>query len=115
MSGKDEEKQTLLMRGETLLGTLEYVGTDMPTYLCIFHPSPAYEPLRPIFDEEVRLMYAHTRNPSLRDLWIQALGRIQSLGLRLMLDDEEITNFVIHIDGNRASYLINAPAPPECS
>jgi hypothetical protein len=97
------------MRGNDLLGTLAYVGVDMPVYLCIFHPSPSYEPLRPLFDEEVRLMYAYTRNLSLRDLRIQALDRIQSLGLHLIIDDEEIYNFVIHIDGNKASYLINAP------
>jgi hypothetical protein len=54
-------------------------------------------------------MYAYTRNLSLRDLRIQALDRIQSLGLHLIIDDEEIYNFVIHIDGNKASYLINAP------
>lgn len=82
-----------VLRGDTLLGTLEIDDADQPWLLCSFTPAPAFDEVRALFEEDNR-----TIAPS------PAFDRIQALGLRLVAVNGESDMFILHIDGERASF-----------
>lgn len=45
-----------LMHGEVLLGELTNPKLDMPFVFCKFSATPAFESVRALFDEELRLL-----------------------------------------------------------
>ena len=93
-----------LRRGDVLLGTLHACGSDQPWLVCRFEATAAFEEVRPLFDEELRIM------DSMSDLdvdaWERAYGRIDNLGLRLVPADggDAIDAFLLHIQGQRARF-----------
>lgn len=95
-----ETQQTVyrLVRGETLLGTVTHHATkdDFPWWGGVFEPTPAFDGVRPLFDDELRLL-----NADQMDEWAIVLEQIERPGLRLEpLDGSSpITELLIHIDG----------------
>jgi len=93
-----------LVQGETLLGTLAAKDVDQPFYRTTFEPTSAFEPLRPLFDEELRLMDAIDPDREDWTAWGAAYSRIERLGLRLEPLDggDPITEFLLHVSGRDA-------------
>lgn len=88
-----------LRRGEDLLGRLNSYASDFPWVHCKFEPSASFAELRPLFDEELRLLDGE-------DIvaWEEAYEKIRALNLRLvaMNGGDEIGDFLLHIDGDEA-------------
>ncbi len=88
-----------LYRGERLLGTLTRTDGDMPWHLGAFDPAPAFEEVRPLFDQELALL-----NADRMDEWEAAWAEVEALGLRLepVPAGVAITEFLLHVEGPRA-------------
>ena len=95
-----EMQQTVyrLVRGDTLLGTVTHHATqdDFPWHGGVFEPTPDFDSVRPLFDEELRLL-----NADQMDEWGVVLEQIERPGLRLepLHGGSPVTEFLIHIDG----------------
>lgn len=87
-----------LYQGEVLLGTLK-VWREMPWLSGKFHPTPAFEPLRPLFQREIDLLNAEEH-----EAWEEAYDAIDALGLSLWAPDAEapVREFLLHVDGDEA-------------
>ena len=91
-----------LMRGEELLGTITGLTPDQPFFGGTFTPTPPFEDVRALFQEELHLL---NRSGDDFDVaaWENAYQRILDLGLRLVFDDgSEVTDFLLHVDGSHA-------------
>jgi hypothetical protein len=88
-----------LKRGDELLGVLLSKATDFPWVSCAFEPTASFEEVRPLFDEELKLLDA-----DLMDAWQSANDCVNALGLQLIdtKDDKDIGEFLLHIRGNEA-------------
>ena len=89
-----------LIRGDKILGTVEIVSNkcDFPWYGGTFTPDDAFAQVKPLFDEELRLLNAGDAGLDGFDLiW----EKIDAPGLILRAEDgtKEIKNVLIHIDG----------------
>jgi hypothetical protein len=92
-----------LRRGYERLGTLEVIGIDQPWIRCRFEPLPAFEGIRPLFDEELRLLEQQAKDQAW-DHWEEAYSRIDALGLCIGALDgaDDITDFILHIKDDKA-------------
>jgi hypothetical protein len=90
-----------LKRGEELLGVLRLTGSDFPWVNCEFEPTAAFAGVQPVFQEELRLLESDNM-----DAWQMAYDEINALGLQLIVarDETVISEFVLHIYGNEASF-----------
>jgi hypothetical protein len=97
-----ETQQTVyrLLRGDKLLGTVTHhpAHDDFPWRGGVFEPTPEFDSVRPLFDEELRLL-----NADRMDEWTVAWDDIERPGLALEPLDggSPITEFLIHIDGTK--------------
>jgi hypothetical protein len=90
-----------LKRGRELLGVFRSYDTDFPWVNCKFEPTSSFDEIRPLFEEELKLLDADRM-----DEWETAYERITSLGLQLidMKDKKSIDEFVLHVRGNEACF-----------
>jgi len=97
-----EDLKTLqLKRGEILLGTLQVRNLDMPWVICAFEATEAFDDVRSLFDEELKMV-----DKDDMDDWEKAYQRIEELGL-VLVDVEggkSITEFLLHVHGNEARF-----------
>ncbi len=95
-----------LRRGYERLGTLEIVGIDQPWFMCKFEATPAFEPFRPLFDEELKLLEQERDDDKDWADWETAYSRIDELGLCIGALDggNDITEFLLHIKGEEARF-----------
>ena len=88
-----------LKRGNDLLGRLSAYTSDFPWVNCKFEPTASFTELRPLFDEELRLLDSE-------DIvaWEESYEKIRALNLRLvaMNGGDEIGELLLHIDGDEA-------------
>jgi hypothetical protein len=92
------EKWTLMM-GDSVLGMLTPDDPDWPWLYCHFTPTPAFEPVRPLFVAELEILEGQWDEGR----WEKAYAAIASLKLRLLGDDGQIIDeFLLHIDGDTA-------------
>jgi len=96
-----------LVRGDAVLGTIEVNPgeRDFPWHSGAFHPSEAFEPVRELFDEELRLLQANKSDDSAQwDDWESVHAELHDPGLRLRSPDRsyEADEILIHIDGKEA-------------
>lgn len=90
------EKRYFLMYKDTLLGVLVPYDHDFPWIYCHFEAKPAFEPLRPLFERELKAKDED------RD---EAYSAIFTLRLRLV--DETGKRFLEEIYGEDESPLIH--------
>jgi len=92
-----------LWQGDILLGTLVLTHLDQPFVYASFEATEAFEDVRGLFDEELRLLEDATTDV-LMDAWGEAYDRVDSLGLSLKSLDgaEPITQLLLHIRGRDA-------------
>jgi len=91
-----------LKKGNEVLGILTETAVTMPFVDCEFVANPSFTFYQAKFAEELRLL-----NSDQMDQWEQAYSQIISLGLVLEpnnLDSELISEFTLHIDGEKASF-----------
>jgi len=90
-----------LWRGDILLGTLHPERTNQPFFYFSFVPTPAFESVRPLFDDELRLAEADDADG---DLVEAAYDRIRNLGLHLesIGRGSTIHEFLLHIRDDEA-------------
>jgi hypothetical protein len=88
-----------LKRGNDLLGRLSSCVPDFPWMNCTFEPSPLFAQLRPLFEDELRLLDREDI-----DAWETAYEKIFALKLRLVVTktEEEISEVLLHIEGDKA-------------
>ena len=91
-----------LKQGEKLLGILRSYDTDFPWVNCKFEATPSFNDIRPLFDQELRLLDADQM-----DDWETAYERIKSLSLKLFntSDMKNIDEFLLHIRENEAWFF----------
>jgi len=90
-------------RGKVLLGILRLLDVDQPWFMCEFAPTPDFEDVKPLFDEELRRLEVIDDDI---DAWENAYSRIDELGLQIVPPGggPPLTEFVLHIEGNRARF-----------
>ena len=88
-----------LMRGRIRLGTLQVLEVDQPWFRCRFEPTAAFADVRELFAEQQRCLDVEDW-----DGLEAAMQAIQARQVRLdALDgDLELTEFLLHIDGEHA-------------
>ena len=88
-----------LYRGETLLGVLTPTESDQPWWLGSFAPTIAFEEVRPLFLQELKLLNADQMGE-----WELLQTQIQTLELKLVPSDgsDSVSDFLLHIDAENA-------------
>lgn len=89
------------MQNDTLIGTLSNGVQNQPYFGYHFEPTPAFDPINPLFDEELSLL---NQNRLSDEEWEVAYEKIDALGLTLVsLDGRDVLDdLLLHIEGNRA-------------
>ncbi len=64
---------------------------------CKFEPAASFAELKPLFDDELRLL-----NRDDMRAWEEAYEKIRALKLQLVNGENEIGEFLLHIDGDEA-------------
>ena len=93
-------KQTYkLYRGSNLLGTIIHTKIDMPWHWGSFEPTKYFDTVKSLFEREIQLL--DTLDSNMQE-WNENWEKIIEPGLCLVSDQDkqEITEFLIHIDGN---------------
>lgn len=88
-----------LRQKDILLGTLRSYDFDFPWINCKFEPTEAFQAVKPLFDEEVRLI-----NDEDMENWETVYLRIDELNLKLINveNDNVIDDFLLHIENDEA-------------
>lgn len=92
-----------VLRGDTLLGTLKIDDYDQPWLLCFFTPAPAFSEVRDLFEAALYTKVSEASEAS-RAARKEARKHIDALNLRLVAVNGESSMFILHIDGERASF-----------
>lgn len=103
----------LLERGGVLLARLSRRGEDAFAVQCDFHPTDAFTPYRPLFDEEATLtdQLIHDLDPALMTRAEALLERILALGLTVRPESGgPAVPVLLGVEGGRASFR---PLTPE--
>jgi hypothetical protein len=89
-----------LRKGDILLGTLTLNDVDMFWLYCSFIPTPAFEPFKPFFTQEYRLLDTE----GVTDAWVSVYAQITSLRLSLTIKGTfDLENIVLlHIVDDEA-------------
>ncbi len=96
-----------LVRGSAILGTIDVKSdqADLPWHSGVFHPTPEFEAVRDLFEQELELLRANTEDDSDQwDAWEAAHEELHAPGLRLQAADQSYQSreLLIHIDGKEA-------------
>ena len=88
-----------LRRGDELVADLIVTGGDSPWLNATVQATPAFEELRPLFAEELRLLDQLNQNT---EAWEAAYARIlQAVSLESR-DGRAVPEFLLHVDGQDA-------------
>jgi hypothetical protein len=81
------------------LGILTWTDTDQPFHNYRFAEKPAFERVRHLFEEELRLL-----NADRMDQWPAAYQRVLDTGIRVENLDgsSRLHEFILHIEGDKA-------------
>lgn len=107
MSKQQMPRTLRLVRGDAVLGTIAVkpVDADSPWLTGGFRPSPEFESVRDLFEQELRLLRANTNDdPAQWDEWEAVHAELHDPGLRLEAEDRSFVadEILIHIDGSEA-------------
>jgi hypothetical protein len=99
----------LLYRDDQLLGELTAASPDFPWHQGDFHPTPAFEEVRPLFERELELLDLVDGEQMAQ--WEAVWTAIYDLGVQLRPASardasEDISEFLLHIDGDEAWWRI---------
>lgn len=96
-----------LVRGAVVLGTIDVKpgDADLPWRSGAFTPSAEFEPVRDLFDRELKMLRANTANdPAQWDAWEDLHAELHGPGLALRARDASYAadEILIHIEGTEA-------------
>ncbi len=97
----------LLEKGGVLLGRMPLREVELFAIHCNFEPTPAFEPYRPLFDEDASLAHqmAEDDAPELMEKADAVLDRIQALNLLVRREGGGVhREILIGIEGSRADF-----------
>ena len=94
-----------LYRGDILLGTLTHTKNDFPWHWGTFDATEQFALVKPLFEQEIKLIDDLDSN---MQKWEEIWEEITKPGLRLIsnMDNKEINEFLIHIDGTEVWWRI---------
>jgi hypothetical protein len=97
----------LLMRADTVLGTLGASTLDQPWQFCRFEPTLAFADVAGLFQRELELL-----NGGDIAEWEEAYDAIDALELRLVRPDsgDVIREFILHVEDGEAWFRCQEPA-----
>jgi hypothetical protein len=100
-------KTLRLVRGGVVLGTIDVKPADpqSPWRTGAFKPSAEFEPVRELFEHELRVLRANTTDdPEQWDEWEAVHAELHDPGMRLESEDRSFVadEILIHIDGKEA-------------
>jgi hypothetical protein len=109
----EKSEHWALWRGDVLLGTFTLASLpwgDMAWLGFAFKPEPAFEEIRPLFDEELRLL---NEEWGIRDLSAEhnaVWEQIEQIGLTLVEEHGwVISDFMLHVDRENNAWFRIAP------
>jgi hypothetical protein len=88
-----------LLRGDQIVADLIVYGGDFPWVNARLEPKEGFEEIRPIFEDELRLLDADDENV---EAWEQAYYRVRSEVKLAHPDGHLVPEFLLHIDGTEA-------------
>jgi hypothetical protein len=102
-----------LVRGNAVLGTIKVKpdDPDSPWHSGAFQPSPDFDSVRSLFEDELRLLQANTTDDSAQwDDWEAVHAELHDPGLRLQAPDKSYMadDILIHIQGSEAWWRSDA-------
>jgi hypothetical protein len=83
---------------DALLAELTVHERDFPWIAARLAPTPAFTPLRPLFDEEARLVQAMESTSA----WESAYDRVRAAVSLAGPDGVRVPEFLLHIEGDEA-------------
>ena len=88
-----------MRQGDTLLGTLRSYDFDFPWINCKFEPTEAFQAVKSLFDEEIRLLHNNDM-----ENWETVYIKIYELNLKLINvnNSNVIDEFLLHIENDEA-------------
>ena len=107
MANQQIPKTLQLLRGDALLGTIDVTpgDGDLPWRSGAFHPAAAFEAVKDLFEQELRLLRANEADDSaLWDDWEEVHDDLHEPGIRLEAADGgyKDDDILIHIHGAEA-------------
>ena len=109
---KQKLPETLqLVRGDAILGTIQVKPSEdeSPWHSGEFRATEEFEPVRELFEHELKLLQANTSNDSAQwEDWEAAHAELHEPGLRLQAPDKsyQADEILIHINGAEAWWRI---------
>ena len=88
-----------LVRGEELLGEIVIESADFPWLSGRFVPQPAFDDVKPLFDEELALVESGLENNV--EAWERIYDRITA-SVSLLSPRGPVPEFLLHVQGHEA-------------
>lgn len=88
-----------LYQGRELLGRLVVTDADFPWLKARFEPESGFERVRPLFEEELRLLDAVDDDV---DAWEAAYGQVRGAVSLAAPDGRRVPEFLLHVQGEIA-------------
>lgn len=107
MNAKKIPRTLELVRGDATLGTIDVKPgeADFPWFSGAFHPLPAFEAVRGLFERELQLLRENADDDDGQwEDWEEVHSQLHDPGVRLQSADRsfEAGGILIHIDGAEA-------------
>ena len=95
-----------LLQGETELGELVSRSRDQPWLGCTFHPTPAFERVRPLFERELELLEAAGATFD-KKAFVEQWQRIFAAGVWIRVDSTgaRVRHFLLHVHADGTARL----------
>ena len=93
-----------LVRGDQTVAALVVTGMDFPWLHARLQPEAAFEEVRPLFDEELRLLDRIDDDPA---TWEAAYQRIRRTLQLIKPDGRPVPEFLLHVEGAKAWWRWN--------
>ena len=90
-----------LFRDGQVIGEFVVDGGDFPWLNAGFHPKEGFDQVRKLFKDDLRLLELAEKDGVWED-WERSYGRIRSTLSLAAPDGHHVSEFILHIEGNRA-------------
>ncbi|MFC2954195.1 hypothetical protein ACFOOP_19830 [Marinicaulis aureus] len=101
----EQEWAWRLMSGEKMLGVLELMEVDQPSFHCAFREGPDYEDFRPIFDAQRSNAINQYNDAQAKKGFVEAQEKIAELKLLPVSPETKDVEFsVLYVDGTIARF-----------
>jgi hypothetical protein len=92
-------KEWILYINDIDVGILKLNNIDQPWFHCFFEKKDTFDKYQSVFDEESILLEGDDE-----EMWMDTLEEIEKLDIKIIGEDENINNLIIHISGDTAYF-----------